>query len=250
LLTVVPTPIGNLQDITLRALQTLRETDLIAAEDTRRSAILLLHHNIKKPMISLHEHNEESRTAELVEKIAAGKSIALITDAGMPGISDPGFRLIRACRERALPVAILPGPSAVITALVGSGFPTNAFYFGGFVPVKSGRRRAELERAVGRSETSVYFESPHRLLKTLQVLAEVGPAADVCVARELTKRFEEYRRGTPAELCAHYGNRPPKGEITLVISPVSRTGGNGDNASSESSSGHAGDVSTIQSRDH
>ena len=231
MLTVVPTPIGNLQDITLRALQTLRETDLIAAEDTRRSAILLLHHNIKKPMVSLHEHNEESRTADLVEEIAGGKSVALITDAGMPGISDPGFRLIRACRERGLAVGVLPGPSAVITALVGSGLPPNAFYFGGFVPVKSGRRRAELERAVLRPETSVYFESPHRLLKTLQVLAEVAPKADVCVARELTKRFEEYRRGSPAELCAHYESRAPKGEITLVISSLSRASGNEHDAS-------------------
>jgi 16S rRNA (cytidine1402-2'-O)-methyltransferase len=235
LLTVVPTPIGNLQDITLRALQTLRDTDLIAAEDTRRSAILLLHHNIKKPMVSLHEHNEETRTADLVEVIAGGKSVVLITDAGMPGISDPGFRLIRACRERGLAVDVLPGPSAVITALVGSGLPTNAFYFGGFVPVKSGRRRAELERAVSRPETSVYFESPHRLLKTLQVLAEVAPEADVCVARELTKRFEEYRRGSPAELCAHYESRAPKGEITLVISSVSRTSENVRDASCGSS---------------
>jgi 16S rRNA (cytidine1402-2'-O)-methyltransferase len=235
LLTVVPTPIGNLQDITLRALQTLRDTDLIAAEDTRRSAILLLHHNIKKPMVSLHEHNEETRTADLVEVIAGGKSVVLITDAGMPGISDPGFRLIRACRERGLAVDVLPGPSAVITALVGSGLPTNAFYFGGFVPVKSGRRRAELERAVSRPETSVYFESPHRLLKTLQVLAEVAPEADVCVARELTKRFEEYRRGSPAELCAHYESRAPKGEITLVISSVSRASENVRDASCGSS---------------
>jgi 16S rRNA (cytidine1402-2'-O)-methyltransferase len=234
LLTVVATPIGNLQDITLRALQTLRETDLIAAEDTRHSAILLLHHNIKKPMISLHEHNEESRTADLVEEIAGGKSVALITDAGMPGISDPGFRLIRACRERGLPVNVLPGPSAVITALVGSGLPTNAFYFGGFIPVKSGRRRAELERAVSRPETSVYFESPYRLLKTLQALAEIAPRADVCVARELTKKFEEYRRGTPAELCAHYESRSPKGEITLVISGVSHVGENEEDASSDS----------------
>jgi 16S rRNA (cytidine1402-2'-O)-methyltransferase len=235
LLTVVPTPIGNLQDITLRALQTLRDTDLIAAEDTRRSAILLLHHNIKKPMVSLHEHNEETRTADLVEVIAGGKSVVLITDAGMPGISDPGFRLIRACRERGLAVDVLPGPSAVITALVGSGLPTSAFYFGGFVPVKSGRRRAELERAVSRPETSVYFESPHRLLKTLQVLAEVAPEANVCVARELTKRFEEYRRGSPAELCAHYESRAPKGEITLVISSVSRASENARDVSCGSS---------------
>jgi 16S rRNA (cytidine1402-2'-O)-methyltransferase len=234
LLTVVPTPIGNLQDITLRALQTLRETDLIAAEDTRRSAILLLHHNIRKPMVSLHEHNEETRTVDLVEEIAGGKSVVLITDAGMPGISDPGFRLIRACRERGLGVDVLPGPSAVITALVGSGLPTNAFYFGGFVPVKGGRRRAELERAVSRPETSVYFESPYRLVKTLQVLAEVAPEADVCVARELTKRFEEYRRGIPAELSAHYESRPPKGEITLVISRASRASKHRHDPNSES----------------
>jgi 16S rRNA (cytidine1402-2'-O)-methyltransferase len=218
LLTVVPTPIGNLQDITLRALQALREADLIAAEDTRRSAVLLLHHNIRKPMISLHEHNEEARTAELVKEIARGRSIVLITDAGMPGISDPGFRLIRACREGGLTVNVLPGPSAVLTALVGSGLPTSAFHFGGFLPVKSGRRRAELEQAVTRTETNVYFESPHRLVKTLEVLTEIAPEAHVCVARELTKKFEEYRRGRPADLYTHYAKHPPKGEITLVIS--------------------------------
>jgi 16S rRNA (cytidine1402-2'-O)-methyltransferase len=213
-----------LQDITLRALQALREADLIAAEDTRHSAVLLVHHNIRKPMLSLHEHNEASRTAALVEEIAGGKSIALITDAGMPGISDPGFRLIRACRERGLPVTVLPGASAVLTALVGSGFPTDAFFFGGFLPVKSGRRRVELERSVSRRETSIYFESPHRLVKTLEVLAAIAPETGVCVARELTKKFEEYRRGTAAELLAHYQACRPKGEITVVIyAPLSAT---------------------------
>ena len=219
MLTIVPTPIGNLQDITLRALQALREADLVAAEDTRHSSVLLLHHNIKKPMLSLHEHNEAARATDLVEEIAAGKSVALVTDAGTPGISDPGFRLIRACRERGVPVTVLPGPSAVITALVGSGFPTDAFFFGGFLPVKSGRRRTELERATARRETSIYFESPHRLLKTLDVLAEIAPDAKVCVARELTKKFEEYRRGSAMELRTHFETRQPKGEITLVISP-------------------------------
>ena len=208
-----------MQDITLRALQALREADLVAAEDTRHSSVLLLHHNIKKPMLSLHEHNEASRAAALVEEIAGGKSIALVTDAGMPGISDPGFRLIRACRERGLSVTVLPGPSAVLTALVGSGFPSDAFFFGGFLPVKSGRRRSELERAVSRRETSIYFESPHRLLKSLDVLVEIAPEANVCIARELTKKFEEYRRGAPAELRSHYQARQPKGEITVVISP-------------------------------
>lgn len=208
-----------MQDITLRALETLRTADLVAAEDTRHSGLLLHHHGIKKPMVSLHEHNESARTAGLLDEIAAGKTVALITDAGMPGISDPGFRLIRACRERGLPVTVLPGPSAVLTGLAGSGLPMDSFFFGGFLPVKSGRRRSELERATTREYTSVYFESPHRLLKSLEVLAEISPEASLCVARELTKKFEEYRRGTPAELAAHYQAHPPKGEITMVISP-------------------------------
>ncbi len=219
MLTVVPTPSGNLQDITLRALDTLRNADIIAAEDTRHSGILLHHHGISKPMVSLHEHNEHSRSAALADDIAQGRHVALITDAGMPGISDPGFRLIRACRERDLPVTVLPGPSAVLTALVGSGFPTDAFFFGGFLPVKSGRRRNELKRATARTETSVYFESPHRIIRSLEVLAEILPDGAVCVARELTKKFEEFRRGKPADVLAHFVAHPPKGEITLVISP-------------------------------
>ena len=220
MLTIVPTPIGNLQDITLRALQVLRDADVIAAEDTRHSGMLLHHHGISKPMVSFHQHNEASRTASLVEEIAQGKSVALITDAGMPGISDPGFRLVRACRERGLPVTALPGPSAVVTALAGSGLPSHAFYFGGFLPVKSGGRLNELTRAIERKETSIYFESPHRIVKSLLVLREIAPEASVCVARELTKKFEEYRRGTPAELVAHYEAHPPKGGITLLIAPT------------------------------
>ncbi len=219
MLVVVPTPIGNLQDITLRALEALREADLVAAEDTRHSGLLLHHHGIKKPMVSLHEHNESSRAEGLLEEIAQGKNVALITDAGMPGISDPGFRLIRACRERGLPMTVLPGPSAMLTGLAGSGLPMDSFHFGGFLPVKSGRRRTELERAIAREHTSVYFESPYRLLKSLEVLQEIAPTAAVCVARELTKKFEEYRRGKPEELARHYLAHPPKGEITLVISP-------------------------------
>ena len=194
---VVATPLGNLGDITQRALATLRGADWVACEDTRHSRKLLDHCGVRAPMLALHEHNEETRTGELVSEVASGRSVVLITDAGMPGISDPGFRLIRACRERGLPMEVLPGPSAVLTALVGSGLPTHAFYFGGFLPIKSGRRRAELERALRRSETNIYFESPHRLLKTLAVLGEIAPEADVCVARELTKKFEEYRRGRP-----------------------------------------------------
>lgn len=217
MLTVVPTPIGNRQDITLRAIEALREADVIAAEDTRHSGLLLQHLGLSKPFVSLHEHNEARRSEELVERIAGGAKVALISDAGMPGISDPGFRLVRACIARDLPVTVLPGPSAVITALVGSGFPTDRFFFGGFLPVKSGRRHAELSRAAARTETSIYFESPHRILRSLEVLAEVCPARPVCVARELTKAFEDYRRGTPAEVAAHFSAHPPKGEITLVI---------------------------------
>lgn len=218
MLTIVPTPIGNRQDITLRALEALQSADVVAAEDTRHSGMLLQHLGIKKPFVSLHEHNEAARVEELAERMASGIKIALITDAGMPGISDPGHRLIKSCIERGLPVTVLPGPSAVITALVGSGFPTDRFFFGGFLPVKSGRRANEIAQAAARSETSIYFESPHRIERTLEALHAACPDRPVCVARELTKTFEEYRRGLPAEVLAHFQKHPPKGEITLVIS--------------------------------
>jgi len=217
-LTIVPTPIGNRQDITLRALEALQAADVVAAEDTRHSGMLLQHLGIKKPFVSLHEHNEAARVEELASRMASGTKIALITDAGMPGISDPGHRLIKSCIERGLPVTVLPGPSAVITALVGSGFPTDRFFFGGFLPVKSGRRANEIALAAARSETSIYFESPHRIERTLEALHAACPERPVCVARELTKTFEEYRRGLPAEVLAHFQKHPPKGEITLVIS--------------------------------
>ncbi len=218
MLTIVPTPIGNRQDITLRALEALQAADVVAAEDTRHSGMLLQHLGIKKPFVSLHEHNEAARVEELAGRMASGTKIALITDAGMPGISDPGHRLIKSCIERGLPVTVLPGPSAVITALVGSGFPTDRFFFGGFLPVKSGRRANEIALAAARSETSIYFESPHRIERTLEALHVACPDRPVCVARELTKTFEEYRRGLPAEVLAHFQKHPPKGEITLVIS--------------------------------
>ncbi len=219
MLSIVPTPIGNRQDITLRAIETLRAADLVAAEDTRHSGMLLQHLGIKKPFVSLHGHNEASRCSDLADRIASGTRIALVTDAGMPGISDPGARLIRTCRVRGLPIEVLPGPSAVPTALVGSGFPCDRFFFGGFLPVKSGRRARELAAASSREETAVFFESPHRIEKTLAALLEICPARQVCVARELTKTHEEFLRGTPAELLAHFQTRPPKGEITLLISP-------------------------------
>ncbi len=217
MLTVVPTPIGNLADITLRALEVLREADIVAAEDTRHSGMLLQHHGISKPMLSFHEHNEAMRTAELIERLREGAHVALITDAGTPSISDPGARLVAACIENGLEYSILPGPCAAITALVGSGLDAEAFFFGGFLPVKSGQRARLLEQARDREETTIFYESPHRLLKTLSALAEVTPERIVCVARELTKKFEEFRRGFPGVLVEHYTAHPPKGEICLVI---------------------------------
>src|SRR5213595_756650 len=218
MLYVVATPIGNLGDITLRAHEILKDVDLVAAEDTRHSGILLKHYQIKKPLISYHEHNEAMRTAQLVERLAAGEKIALITDAGTPGLSDPGARLIRECIKRELPFTIVPGPSSILTALVGSGFAAEKFFFGGFLPTKSGQRARELRLAADRAETSIFFESPFRILKTLAACFEIIPDRQLCVARELTKKFEEFRRGTPRELLTHYETRPPKGEIVLVIS--------------------------------
>ena len=214
----VATPIGNLGDITLRALEVLKHVDLVAAEDTRHSGILLKHYQIDKPLISYHEHNEAMRTAQLVERLAAGENIALITDAGTPGLSDPGARLIRECIKRELPFTVIPGSSSISTALVGSGFPAEKFFFGGFVPIKSGQRERELRAAADRNETSIYFESPYRLMKTLKACIDIVQDRQLCVARELTKKFEELRRGTSAELLAHYEKHPPKGEIVLLIS--------------------------------
>jgi 16S rRNA (cytidine1402-2'-O)-methyltransferase len=220
MLYVIGTPIGNLEDITLRALDALKRADVVAAEDTRHSGILLKHYQIEKPLVSYHEHNEAMRTAQLIERIAADENIALITDAGTPGISDPGARLVRECIKRQLPFTIVPGPSSVVTALVGSGFCAEKFFFGGFLPVKSGQRERELGAAARRTETTIFFESPYRLLKTLTVCKEVMPDRRLCVARELTKKFEEFRRGIAGELLAHYEAHSPKGEIVLVISAL------------------------------
>lgn len=217
MLTLVPTPIGNLEDITLRALRVLREADLIAAEDTRHAVILLKHHDIKRPLVSLHEHNEAQRAEELAGRLAAGENIALLTDAGTPGVSDPGYRVVRECIARGLEFTVLPGPTSILPALVGSGLPLHEFYFGGFLPVKSGRRKNVLEAALARGETSVFFESPHRIARSLAVLAELAPDRQVCVARELSKKFEEYWRGTAAELSARAEKQSPRGEICLLV---------------------------------
>ena len=222
MLTFVPSPVGNLEDITLRALRLLREADLIAAEDTRHASILLKHHGISRPLLSLHEHNEAQRSGEIAQRLAAGENIALLTDAGMPGISDPGYRMVRACLERGLEFTVLPGPSSILPALVGSGLPLHEFYFGGFLPVKSGRRKAALEAALARGETSIFFESPHRIARSLAVLAELAPERPVCVARELSKKFEEYWRGSAAELSARAEKQPPRCEICLLIAGQQR----------------------------
>jgi 16S rRNA (cytidine1402-2'-O)-methyltransferase len=218
MLYLVATPIGNLSDITLRGIEVLKNVDLIAAEDTRHSGMLLKHFGIKKRLISYHEHNQAMRAAQLVERLAAGENIALITDAGTPGLSDPGARLIRQCVKRDLPFTIIPGPSSILTALVGSGFSTEKFFFAGFLPVKGGQRERELQAAAARNEATVFFESPYRLIKTLNTCVAIMPHRQLCVARELTKKFEEFYRGTAIELVAHYQPHPPKGEIVLVIS--------------------------------
>src|SRR6266571_5134879 len=217
MLYIVATPIGNLDDITLRALEVLKLVDVIAAEDTRHSGMLLKHFEIKKPFLSYHEYNEAMRTTQLIERLATGEDVALITDAGTPGLSDPGARLIRECIKRNLPFTIIPGPSSILAALVGSGFSTEKFCFRGFLPVKSGQRERELRAAVDREETTVFFESPYRLTKTLGACIDIMPDRHLCVARELTKKFEEFRRGTASELFAHYETYPPKGEIVLMI---------------------------------
>jgi len=219
---LVATPIGNLEDITLRALRVLKQADLIACEDTRQTQKLLNHFGIEKPTISYHEHNEASRAAELVEKLAGGGRIAVVTDAGMPGISDPGFRLVSLAIERGLPVVPVPGPAAFVTALVASGLPVESFAFRGFLPPKSGARRRVLERVKESLQTQVFYEAPHRIRETLEdVVATLGPNRPVVIARELTKIHEEFLRGTAAEVLATVNGRGElKGEIVLLIGPV------------------------------
>ena len=211
---ICPTPIGNLADVTLRVLDALRAADLVACEDTRRTRVLLDRYEIAAKLVSFHEHNERARAAQLAGRIAAGEVVALVSDAGTPLVSDPGYALVRACIERDLAVEVLPGPSSVTSALVASGLPAERWSFAGFLP----RRRAELARLLGASaETLIAFESPARLAATLALLAELDGERPIAVCRELTKLHEEVRRGGAAELAAHYGEHPPRGEIVLAI---------------------------------
>jgi 16S rRNA (cytidine1402-2'-O)-methyltransferase len=216
-LTLIATPIGNLGDLTLRAISVLRICDAVIAEDTRRAAQLLAHLEIHKPLVSFHEHNEESRLRELLMRLHLGDKLALVTDAGTPSVSDPGFRLVRACIAEGIGYTVLPGACAVTTALVGSGLPPVPFYFGGFLPSSGSGRRKELRSAVSLPMTGIYFESPHRLVDCLEDLIAIAPTVRVCVSRELTKIHEEYRHGIPAELASHYRENPPRGEVTLVL---------------------------------
>lgn len=214
---LVPSPIGNLGDISYRAVEVLKNADVILCEDTRTSSVLLRHYGIQKPLTPYHQHNEHKILAHLVEQMQAGKTFALITDAGTPGISDPGFLLLRECLKNDIPVECLPGATAFVPALVQSGIPSNRFAFEGFLPLKKGRHTM-LTKLAEEERTIILYESPHRLVKALKELAEyLGADRQAAVCRELTKMFEETRKGTLAELADHYEKHAPKGEIVLVI---------------------------------
>jgi len=215
---VVATPIGNLEDITLRALRTLREADWIACEDTRQTRKLLDHFGISKPAVSYHEHNEAARSAELIAKIEGGANVALVSDAGTPLISDPGYRVVQSAIAAGIPVVPIPGPSAIVTALSAAGLPTDSFRFCGFLPPKSTQRKKLLEQFRGDSGTLIVYETPHRILDALDDITEVMGDRPVVVAREVTKLHEEFLRGSAAEVKASLAKRPSvKGEITLLI---------------------------------
>lgn len=218
MLYIVSTPIGNLKDITLRALEVLRAVDLIAAEDTRHTKILLDAYDIKKPLTSFFEHNEDRKSASLVAMMQEGKDIALVSDAGTPGISDPGYPLIRAALEAGVAIEVIPGVSAAITALTASGLPTHRFIFEGFLPVKSGARRKVFEAFKDSDGTLIAYESPHRVLKALEDIDAVLPEATVVCARELTKKFQEIKRGRARDLVDHFTRHAPKGEFVILIS--------------------------------
>ena len=217
MLYLVPTPIGNLKDITLRSLEVLKEVDLILAEDTRTSSHLLKHFGIQKPLSPYHQHNEHKILQHLIDQLSAGKTMALMTDAGTPGISDPAFLLVRKCIRHEIKVESLPGATAFVPALTNSGLPANRFVFEGFPPLKKGRHSL-LTRLQGEERTMIFYESPMRLVKTLeQFITYFGPERKCCVSRELTKMFEENRRGTLQEVHAHFAQKGVKGEIVIVV---------------------------------
>lgn len=218
MLYIVSTPIGNLKDITLRAIETLKSVDLIAAEDTRHTKILLDAHQIQKPLTSFFEHNQIKKADHLLGLLKMGRNIALVSDAGTPGISDPGFLMVRLAQENNIPVTVIPGVSACITALTASGLPAHRFLFEGFLPPKSGARRNKLLALKGQEATVIFYESPHRLLKTLRDMQEVWDDPIIVVARELTKKFEEIRKDKASLLIEHFTLHHPKGEFVLLKS--------------------------------
>jgi len=214
---IVGTPIGNLEDITLRALRILKEVDFIAAEDTRRTRKLLSHYDIHTAMVSYHEHNKLTRTPSLISKLKAGENIALVSDAGMPGISDPGHDLIMHALQEGIEVTAAPGPSSIIAAIVLSGLPSAKFSFVGFLPRKPGARKRSIEEILASETTSVIFESPTRLSALLKMIAQLSPSREVAVTRELTKRFEQVVRGTASEVAGHFMEQKPRGEFVVVV---------------------------------
>ena len=214
---LVATPIGNLEDITLRALRTLKECDVVAAEDTRRTGQLLKHFGLSRPMLSYFQFNEAKRSEEIIGRLERGEKIALVTDAGSPGISDPGERVVQAARTAGFRVESVPGPCALVAALTASGLPTDEFHFIGFLPHKSGQRRKQLEALKTFAGTLILYESPYRIGKLLGELNEVFPDRQIVLARELTKKFEEFLRGTPAELIEVLNKRSLKGEFVVMV---------------------------------
>jgi 16S rRNA (cytidine1402-2'-O)-methyltransferase len=216
---LVATPIGNLEDITLRALRVLRECDVVAAEDTRHSGRLLQHFGISKPLLSYFQFNEARRSEEILERLRRGEKVALVTDAGSPGISDPGSRVVASALAAGLRVEAVPGPCALVAALTASGLPTDEFHFVGFLPHKSGQRRRQLERLQTVPGTMVFYESPYRIVKLLEELAELYPMRKLVLARELTKKFEEFRSGPPGRLLEEIRAKAPKGEFVVVLGP-------------------------------
>ncbi|NET02962.1 MAG: 16S rRNA (cytidine(1402)-2'-O)-methyltransferase [Sphaerospermopsis sp. SIO1G2] len=221
---IVGTPIGNLEDMTFRAVRILQSVDIIAAEDTRHTGKLLQHFQIKTPQMSYHQHNSQSRIPEILGYLQSGRAIALVSDAGMPGISDPGYELVKACVEAEITVVPIPGASAVITALSASGLPTDKFIFEGFLPHKSQQRRKSLEYLQAETRTLIFYESPHRLRDTLPDLETVfGSDRQIVIARELTKIYEEFWHGTINDAIAHYQKQEPQGEYTLLIAGISAT---------------------------
>lgn len=217
---IVPTPVGNLEDITLRAIRILKEADLIVAEDTRTSSVLLAHLQVATHMTSFHKFNEHAAVENLVGKMLAGQTIALISDAGTPSISDPGYLLVRHAIDNQIPVECLPGATAFVPALVASGLPSDKFAFEGFLPVKKGRQ-TRLQALATETRTIIFYESPHRILKTLEQLAQaLGPQRQACLSREISKKFEQHIRGTLLEIAAQCAKTPPKGEIVLTVAPA------------------------------